>query len=1229
MKILQIRLKNLNSLVGEWEIDLTHPAYETEGIFAITGPTGAGKTTILDAVCLALYGRTPRLARVSKGVNDIMSRQTGECYAEVCFATQSGRYSSHWSQRRARKKADGELQAPKHEIANLDTGTVVETKLRGVAEQIELVTGMDFDRFTRSMLLAQGGFAAFLQAAADERAPILEQITGTGIYSQISMKVHERRSEERRKLDILQVELAGMQLLGEEDVRQLQVELEQKSLREVGLTETIAGTSRAIAWLEAIGGLEKELGALEGLKEDLAGRRQAFQPQRLQLEKALQALELTGEYAALVSLRRAQETDQTNHSECLQAMPGRQAEIARAEEALLLADAVLTRKRAEQKETLPLIRQVREVDLKLAERLLPIRAATESIVVLAKNLETLRTKTGADRRTLAEQRQALNVVQQFLDENRVDERLGEQLGAICARFDTLRKLEEKKRIKTVELGLAQGQKDASQRLWQETVGRQEWLQKEYVLVQAAYAQQQVDLQNMLAGREIADWRDNLSVLKERKALLQRLVEAGQALTEARRVLGELSRKRDHLTAEKTSLAGQTFALTAKQAALEREMGLLENQLSLLKRVDDLQESRQQLRDDEPCPLCGAREHPYAVGNIPVPDETATALHRVRAELKEAGEALSRLKVMEARNCKDLEHVEARQKDYTETIGRAEKIIDQGLGALEVDAVGRDAGILFLDLQQENDLRLAETEVRVQAAGQGEKGLTVLRDALEKSRETMTRVEREGQAAAHARESAELTLGRLEKDLETLAAELIGFRQEVLQEVLPYEVKGLALESLNQVQEELTARRARWQAREGRKNELEKSISGLEIGLQHETGQIDISEVEMTARREALGTLTAERDLLTQGRQDLFADKNTDTEENRLHAAVDEAGKKRDEADRLRNSAIQEMEKLKSRLETIKKAMAERGRQLQSLDEDFALRLRQSSFADEKGYQAACLPENERISLLQERERLDTEQTETEARWRDKTLQLTAERQKQMTDRPQTQLLQEHDAQTLGLKELQQEIGGTRRRLQDDDMLRQKQQEKIGAVEVQNREFRRWDMLHALIGSADGKKYRNFAQGLTFEIMIGHANRQLRKMTDRYLLIRDEDQPLDLNVVDSYQAGEVRSTRNLSGGESFLVSLSLALGLSQMASRNVRVDSLFLDEGFGTLDEEALDTALQTLAGLQQDGKLIGVISHVPALRERISARIQVSSRTGGRSVIEGPGCRKKGEDDSS
>lgn len=163
-----------------------------------------------------------------------------------------------------------------------------------------------------------------------------------------------------------------------------------------------------------------------------------------------------------------------------------------------------------------------------------------------------------------------------------------------------------------------------------------------------------------------------------------------------------------------------------------------------------------------------------------------------------------------------------------------------------------------------------------------------------------------------------------------------------------------------------------------------------------------------------------------------------------------------------------------------------------------------------------------------------------------------------------------------------------------------------------------------MGSSDGKKFRNFAQGLTFEVMVGHANRQLRQMTDRYLLVRSAGEPLELSVVDNYQAGVERSTKTLSGGESFLVSLALALGLSQMASRNVRVDSLFLDEGFGTLDEEALETALATLSGLGGRGKLIGVISHVAALKDRIRAQIRVVGTTGGRSVVIGEGCERIG-----
>lgn len=203
MRILKVRFKNLNSLAGEWEVDLTDDAYTADGIFAITGPTGSGKTTILDAICIALYGCTPRLKTVSKSTNEIMHRQAAECCAEVEIATGSGVYRCTWAQERAHRKPDGALQTPHHEIADVFADKILTTRKREVPKRVEELTGMDYEQFTRSVMLAQGDFAAFLNASPDERSPLLEQITGTEIYSKISINVHERRRDEQAKLNEL------------------------------------------------------------------------------------------------------------------------------------------------------------------------------------------------------------------------------------------------------------------------------------------------------------------------------------------------------------------------------------------------------------------------------------------------------------------------------------------------------------------------------------------------------------------------------------------------------------------------------------------------------------------------------------------------------------------------------------------------------------------------------------------------------------------------------------------------------------------------------------------------------------------------------------------------------------------------------------------------------------------------------------------------------------------
>ena len=156
----------------------------------------------------------------------------------------------------------------------------------------------------------------------------------------------------------------------------------------------------------------------------------------------------------------------------------------------------------------------------------------------------------------------------------------------------------------------------------------------------------------------------------------------------------------------------------------------------------------------------------------------------------------------------------------------------------------------------------------------------------------------------------------------------------------------------------------------------------------------------------------------------------------------------------------------------------------------------------------------------------------------------------------------------------------------------------------------------MIGSADGKKFSRFAQGLTLARLTDLANRHLQKLTDRYEILKSKAKDLELLIIDKYQADAIRPMTTLSGGESFLVSLALALGLSDLASRKVQINSLFIDEGFGTLDADTLDVAISALENLQSKGKTIGVISHVEALKERIGVQIQVSKQQGGHSKIK-------------
>ena len=1080
MKILELRFKNVGSLYGEWVVDFTDPEYVANGIFALTGPTGAGKSTILDAICLALYGATPRLGKITKSGNEIMSRQTGECYAEVLFESQAGRFRCHWEQRRARKKAEGNLQDQEHQIADDATGKLIETKKSLVGAIIEEKTGMDFDRFTRSILLAQGGFDTFLKADVEQKSKILEQITGTEIYSEISRRVHERQRDEREKLNILNAETSGIVILEPEQEKEIQEDLAARQKQESELAGKATETGKAITWLTTIEDLKKEILGLSGEATRLKADTEAFKPERAKLDQAVKAASLDGTYATLTALRKQQADDQASLKTDEAALPELEASANTQAEALKAAEQLTRKAKQELKAAAPLIQKIRFLDQTLAEQTKDVSKDAETCAREAAKIETdrqARVKELEKRTTAAK---TLETAALYLKENAQDEWLISGLAGIEEQFGNLLAKQQEITQKETDLKKADtAAADAARKL--ESATRQYSLKKQ-------------ELET--AGKNLQQGKDALSELLGDKLL------------------------REYRTEKETLLREMVF----------------------IKKIEELEDHRTKLEDGKPCPLCGSTEHPFAEGNVPVPDAIEKKI-----------EALTRLI-----DTAEEQEAAIKKREQAETTAR----------------------------KNLNDSEKLETD------------------------------------AANDKKAAEKTLAELKETLLRLQTGFAELKLAVSGKLQPLGITEISESEVGALLESLQSRRKAWQEQAKQKADVEKEIAAIDSEVQRLGAVIDMQVRALTEKQENLERLKKELANGTDERKQLYGDKKPDDEEGRLNKIIADAEKAEKKARDLNTELQQKLTTAKTHVESLKKRIEQRTPELKTVETDFSAALTPAGFADEKSFLKARLPHEEREFLSSRAKALDNAGTELNAKQKDRETRLATEIAKNLTDMTLEELKPQLKEYEEALKTLRDAIAGLKHKLTENTAARERIKEKQSAIEAQKKECHRWEKLHGLIGSADGKKYRNFAQGLTFELMVSHANRQLEKMTDRYLLIRDEKQPLELNVVDNYQAGEIRSTKNLSGGESFIVSLTLALGLSKMASRKVRVDSLFLDEGFGTLDEEALETALETLSGLQQDGKLIGIISHVSALKERIRIQINITPVSGGRSSLSGPGCTK-------
>jgi DNA repair protein SbcC/Rad50 len=1080
VKILELSFKNLNSLTGAWKIDFTEADYVSTGIFSLTGPTGAGKSTILDAICLALYGRTPRLGKITDKSNEIMSRQTGECYAEVVFESQQGRYRCLWQQRRAHRKVGANLQQAEHQIAEAVGGKLIESKKSLVSVVIEEKTGMDYKRFTQSILLAQGGFDTFLKADEEQKSKILEQMTGSEIYSKISQRVHEMKRVEEKKLALLHAETAGVIVLSETEEKEKHQALVNGQKEATVIRDTLAKAQSAMTWLKDMNKLKQDIDVLKQEEQGLQQDQEAFQSQYDQLKKAQKAAALEGLYAPFSMARTQQTEDRLALASAEKSWPALDRAVQEALTTWQQAEQRIAKRRDEQQKSAPLIQKMRSLDQTLAEQKNRLIEAEEKIKEASEGIRGNQQALARAEEKKSAVKKETDRIAVYLQENARDEWLLSGLAGVEEQVNSLQAKQQERRQKASE-------------------------EKQLVtqLAQAEKTRQQC-IQTREANQQTLDHA--VTALDKEKTVLQRLLDG--------RLLREYRSEKDHCLRE----------------------------MAFLSKIAQLEDHRAQLESGSACPLCGATEHPYAMGNVPAKAKTEEDIERL-------------------------------------------------------------------------------TQLITQAEAQEDR-ITVCKSAEDTTRTHLANSERDEMVALQKKKDFENGQAELTRVLASLDADVVVLTQSVFNKLEPLGMTERDNAEVTVLLSSLRERLSVWQEKTKNKTLIETKLATINDEIISFESAINTQEPVLKEQQMAWQTLQDKQKEHVRQRQSEYGDKQPDEEEKKFTQAVIEAETAEISARTQHTEKQQESSRRKITIDTLKQRLKDNERVVNNAEVGFMTALTEAEFLDEKHFLAVQLSAEQQEALSVQAQALEGRQTAWRVRKKDAEDRLLAEKDKKVTEQGVDELACQIKEHTENLQQQEEIIAGLKHTLREQQKAREQLKEKRVVIDQQSKECDRWVYLNGFIGSADGKKYRTFAQGITFEIMVSHANRQLEKMTDRYRLVRNEKKPLELNVMDYYQGDEIRPTKNLSGGEGFIVSLALALGLSKMASRKVRVDSLFLDEGFGSLSEDALDTALETLSGLHQEGKLIGVISHVPAVQERIGTQIRVVPGVGGSSVLSGPGCHK-------
>ena len=1213
MKIISIKFQNLNSLKGVHHIRFDCAPFDESNLFAITGPTGAGKTTILDAITVALYGR---VHRHNKDAYESMTRHTFESFSEVEFEVMGKIYRARWSAKRGKRKTKDSPPKIVMELADTATGEIIaDGGLKAVQQQIVDICGLDYSQFLRSMMLSQGDFTRFLKANESERSELLERMTDTGIYSKISTFIYEHSKTKQNELQQQLLRLNDVRLLSDDETNEYNQQLSELNDREKILTADKNECSQKKQWVEKIRILQKKKQDLQAESEQVQIRYANHQSlfERWQRYKTILAF-----MPALAEIDMCHK----NMNELAQQSVQLEKKIPLLRDTFDKAAAQLADAEKEYAEALniqqidePKIAETEKQDILIGNKTIQasdsagrLQTASAAYHQLKKDIH----KKGESQQTLTDETERLN---EWLAAHQHETGLEQTITIFTHQLQQLELLTERIHRSEKEQNLfgkqIQSENEKTVSLSEKTETNKQTLHDlNHQLIQWDEKRTKI-----LAGKTLEEYEAEaaslpqlISLCERQSALVVKIKQTGQLIHELQ--------QRQQKAEEQTGLIEDNLLNLNNEYEQAREyLTVLQENVKMQILVRKYEDERKLLKKGNPCPLCGATYHPYAEDDYPV----------------EISESEQKLKIHIQKTDLLFQQINESKISLQNLINQSSNLREQQAGSSQEQQQAKDAFINInlqlpapLDIEKPREIEIIiDKKKKKQSDLLGlitdirntEKTLQELKNNIGRLNEETVRLEGEQNQSKVKVEHFRISSAKLQaelKDLENDRKKLVAGLTDTL---APHQISFRQDEG-RRIMKDLQQRLDTFRVMQSKLEQKTSQLNEIRIDLRHAEKQAQEKHEQLQQMTADVTAIQSELAHLKELRFKLFGDKKPDEERKRhslsVRLSADKCKRFREE-ETLRK---RELEVSRERSAQLKADYSRMQEERDLLTSAFIQKIQSAGIGTIEKVREYMMPDDEAGRIENLYMEIRRKQSYLELNFKETENELQIETAKKLTEETSEELAARTESLEQSVAEVQQTIGRVRQIINTDEQNRQLHGQLAEKTERQKQETARWEKLSRLVGSADGKKFSRFAQGLTLEHLIQLANRHVNTFTDRYLIRKTPGEDLELDIIDKYQADIVRPVSSLSGGESFQISLALALGLSELASRKTQINSLFIDEGFGMLDAAALEMAISALENLQSNGKAIGVISHVDLLKERIGTQIQVVKQQGGYSSIK-------------